>query len=252
MDEEEAATNNEEPSLPESIEPSDNENEQEFANAVAKLKQQQGLRKDSLEELLSRTKSEERGDASNAAAWSSTTAFNKRLPSPVIESRPGPVAQPTSTTKMMIKASKSDEAALWKHEANECGGAHSPRSHEEHQKVIVRSESVPNHQKRCYKTSVDSSLTARQDNSVLLNVYGLSQFNQNFRFMGVGVYHSGVQVYGNEWAYGSFPLPISSIFMMSQPRDLGSLSNISGRFHFVKSIYIGRTRFNREEIVQIV
>lgn len=231
-----------EASLPDTLDERDNQNEQDYAIALIKVKQE--LRGGSLEDML-HNKSSDRFDTSNST-YNSTTALNKQFDDPLIQSK----SKLALTSTKIIAKSSSLEKAFWKHEQDECEARNT--SDEEHEKVIIRLESVPKQQKRCYKSSVDASLKNRQDNSVLLNVYGLTQFNKTFHFTGVGVYHSGVQVYGNEWAYGSFPLPISSIFMMNEPRDLRSLSHISGRFHFVKSIYIGRTRFNREEIVQIV
>ena len=119
---------------------------------------------------------------------------------------------------------------------------------------------LPSIMKNSSKNKINNDLSVvpvcsgqrNNDNMVRLNVYGLTSLNQVIRYTGIGVYHSGVEVYGVEWAYGGYPYPVSSIFRMRQPRDLASLSDINGKFQFVQSIQMDRTKFTYEEIKMIV
>ena len=88
-------------------------------------------------------------------------------------------------------------------------------------------------------------------NMVKVNVYGLTYLNRLLEIAQCGIYHSGVEVYGIEWAYGGFELPVSSIYRMDKPRDLVSLS-IENKFHFIETIVMGPTNFTRTEIESIV
>jgi hypothetical protein len=47
---------------------------------------------------------------------------------------------------------------------------------------------------------------------VYLNVYDLSDQNQYLYWAGVGVYHTGVEVYGIEYAYGGHDYDVSGVF----------------------------------------
>ncbi|KAJ6224208.1 hypothetical protein RDWZM_002753 [Blomia tropicalis] len=88
-------------------------------------------------------------------------------------------------------------------------------------------------------------------NMVKVNVYGLTYLNRLLEIAQCGIYHSGVEVYGIEWAYGGFELPVSSIYRMDKPRDLVSLS-IENKFHFIETIVMGPTNFTRTEIESIL
>ncbi|XP_017481870.1 PREDICTED: desumoylating isopeptidase 2-like [Rhagoletis zephyria] len=99
---------------------------------------------------------------------------------------------------------------------------------------------------------VKISKTSDGGEMVKLNVYGLSEVNKVINYFGLGIYHSGVEVYGSEWAYGGYPKPIASIYRMRKPRDLTSLSDIDGRFHFVQTIEMGKTHFTLKEVKMIL
>ncbi|KAJ6796308.1 deSI-like protein isoform X2 [Iris pallida] len=75
---------------------------------------------------------------------------------------------------------------------------------------------------------------------VLLNVYDLTPINGYAYWLGLGVYHSGVQVHGVEYAYGAHDHPTTGIFE-SEPRRCPG-------FAFRKSIAIGRTDLGPREV----
>ncbi|XP_004303257.1 PREDICTED: deSI-like protein At4g17486 [Fragaria vesca subsp. vesca] len=68
---------------------------------------------------------------------------------------------------------------------------------------------------------------------VYLNVYDLTPYNGYAYWLGLGVYHSGVQVHGIEYAFGAHEYPTTGIFE-GEPRKCDG-------FTFRKSILIGKT-----------
>ncbi|URE08880.1 hypothetical protein MUK42_03761 [Musa troglodytarum] len=75
---------------------------------------------------------------------------------------------------------------------------------------------------------------------VYLNVYDLTPINGYAYWLGLGVYHSGVQVHGVEYAYGAHEHPTTGIFE-GEPRQCPG-------FTFRKSILIGRTDLGPREV----
>ncbi|CAA6670229.1 unnamed protein product [Spirodela intermedia] len=75
---------------------------------------------------------------------------------------------------------------------------------------------------------------------VYLNVYDLTPINGYAYWFGLGIYHSGVQVHGVEYAYGAHDHPTTGIFE-GEPRQCPG-------FRFRKSILIGRTDLGPREV----
>ncbi|KFM68347.1 PPPDE peptidase domain-containing protein 1, partial [Stegodyphus mimosarum] len=74
---------------------------------------------------------------------------------------------------------------------------------------------------------------------VILNIYDMYWINSYTSPFGIGVFHSGVQVYEAEFAYGGHPFNTSGIFEIL-PRDAADLGD---HFRFKESIMMGYTDF---------
>uniref|UniRef100_A0A803NMY3 PPPDE domain-containing protein n=2 Tax=Cannabis sativa TaxID=3483 RepID=A0A803NMY3_CANSA len=68
---------------------------------------------------------------------------------------------------------------------------------------------------------------------VYLNVYDLTPMNGYVYWAGLGIFHSGVEVHGVEYAFGAHDYPTSGVFEV-EPRQCPG-------FKFRKSIFIGTT-----------
>ena len=108
---------------------------------------------------------------------------------------------------------------------------------------------------------------------VILNIYDMFWTNDYTSNLGVGVYHSGLEVYGREYAYGGHPFPFSGIFDIS-PREAGELGEqvaenslrivvciriepefnklLSSQFRYKQSLHLGNTDFTEHEVEKIL
>ncbi|GMG98956.1 hypothetical protein Nepgr_000796 [Nepenthes gracilis] len=75
---------------------------------------------------------------------------------------------------------------------------------------------------------------------VYLNVYDLTPINGYAYWLGLGVYHSGVQVHGIEYAFGAHDHATSGVFEVEPKQCPG--------FTFRKSVLIGRTDLGSKEV----
>ncbi|KAG8643752.1 deSI-like protein At4g17486 isoform X2 [Manihot esculenta] len=75
---------------------------------------------------------------------------------------------------------------------------------------------------------------------VYLNVYDLTPMNGYAYWLGLGVYHSGVQVHGIEYAFGAHEYPTTGIFE-GEPKQCDG-------FTFRKTILIGKTEIGPAEV----
>ncbi|KAL3571699.1 hypothetical protein D5086_025603 [Populus alba] len=71
------------------------------------------------------------------------------------------------------------------------------------------------------------------DTPVYLNVYDLTPMNGYAYWAGLGIFHSGVEVHGVEYAFGAHDYPTSGVFEV-EPRQCPG-------FKFRRSIFIGTT-----------
>ncbi|KAG9142114.1 hypothetical protein Leryth_026101 [Lithospermum erythrorhizon] len=89
----------------------------------------------------------------------------------------------------------------------------------------------------CRKVSVKNE---KGSVPVYLNVYDITPINGYAYWLGLGVYHSGVQVHNVEYAFGAHEDPTTGIFEL-EPKQCG-------KFIFRKSILIGWTEMDAEEV----
>lgn len=83
---------------------------------------------------------------------------------------------------------------------------------------------------------------------VILNIYDMFWTNDYTANVGLGVYHSGLEIYGREYAYGGHPFPFSGIFDIT-PREAIELGE---QFRFKQSLHIGNTDFTEQDLEKIL
>ncbi|CAK9178547.1 unnamed protein product [Ilex paraguariensis] len=85
----------------------------------------------------------------------------------------------------------------------------------------------------CLFPKVKSAGHGPGNTPVYLNVYDLTPMNGYVYWAGFGIFHSGVEVHGVEYAFGAHDYPTSGVFEV-EPRQCPG-------FKFRKSIYVGTT-----------
>ncbi|ERN00705.1 deSI-like protein At4g17486 [Amborella trichopoda] len=81
-----------------------------------------------------------------------------------------------------------------------------------------------------------SSSSSSSSSPVYLNVYDLTPSNGYIYWFGLGVFHSGVEVHGVEYAFGAHDYPSSGVFEVEPKQCQG--------FKFRKSVFMGNTSMN--------
>ncbi|KAJ4953074.1 hypothetical protein NE237_029906 [Protea cynaroides] len=79
---------------------------------------------------------------------------------------------------------------------------------------------------------------------VYINVYDLTAINDYVYWFGLGVYHSGIEVHGVEFAFGAHDFPTTGIFEVEPKQCPG--------FTFRKSILIGKSDFSPTEVRELM
>ncbi|KAL1353737.1 deSI-like protein At4g17486 [Arachis duranensis] len=87
---------------------------------------------------------------------------------------------------------------------------------------------------------VNSASCGPAKTPVYLNVYDLTPMNGYMYWAGLGIYHSGVEVHGVEYAFGAHDYPSSGVFEV-EPRQCPG-------FKFRKSIFIGTTSLDPVQV----
>lgn len=85
----------------------------------------------------------------------------------------------------------------------------------------------------CMFSKVKSAGYGPGNSPVYLNVYDLTPINGYVYWAGLGIFHSGVEVHGVEYAFGAHDYPTSGVFEV-EPRQCPG-------FKFRKSIFMGTT-----------
>lgn len=78
-----------------------------------------------------------------------------------------------------------------------------------------------------------------------INLYDISSSNQYTTHCGVGIFHTGVELFNKEFAYGGHPHDSTGIFAT---RRYGA----PGEVKFRQTIEIGLTRYTRKEVDHIL
>lgn len=82
------------------------------------------------------------------------------------------------------------------------------------------------------------------DTPVYLNVYDLTPMNGYVYWVGLGIFHSGVEVHGVEYAFGAHDYSSSGVFEV-EPRQCPG-------FKFRKSIFIGVTKLDPCQVREFI
>ncbi|KAK6130963.1 hypothetical protein DH2020_035289 [Rehmannia glutinosa] len=92
----------------------------------------------------------------------------------------------------------------------------------------------------CLFSKVKSDSYGAKNTPVYLNVYDLTPMNGYVYWAGLGIFHSGVEVHGVEYAFGAHDFSSSGVFEV-EPRQCPG-------FQFRKSIFVGTTSLDATQV----
>ncbi|XP_049390343.1 deSI-like protein At4g17486 isoform X1 [Solanum stenotomum] len=96
----------------------------------------------------------------------------------------------------------------------------------------------------CLLPKTKSDRFAPGETPVCLNVYDLTPMNNYVYWAGFGIFHSGVEVHGVEYAFGAHDYPTSGVFEV-EPRQCPG-------FKFRKSIFVGTTKLDPNQVREFI
>jgi hypothetical protein len=113
-----------------------------------------------------------------------------------------------------------------------------------HSKHKSGGESTKKKKKKKKNTTTTTTMSQQPLQKVVLNVYDLHDSNQYLYALGMGVFHSGVEINGTEWSFGACATG-SGVFNTTPRVPLGTST-------FRESIEIGTTTLSRGEINDVI
>ncbi|KAG6528236.1 deSI-like protein At4g17486 [Zingiber officinale] len=72
-----------------------------------------------------------------------------------------------------------------------------------------------------------------------LNIYDISPVNKYLYYLGIGIFHSGIEVHGMEYGFGAHDFSMSGVFEV-EPKSCPG-------FIFRRSVWLGTTNISRSE-----
>lgn len=85
----------------------------------------------------------------------------------------------------------------------------------------------------------EQSNVGKSQTHLYLNVYDLTPVNNYLYWFGLGVFHSGIEVHGMEYAFGAHDYPTSGVFEV-EPKSCPG-------FIYRRSVWLGSTDMSRSE-----